>query len=115
GALAVPGQEAYERGTASSPAEASAKAGAAAEVDYLYEQSPAELFGRLLPRHVETQVYRALLESAAAEQAARMTAMDSATNNAAEMIDRLTLHMNKVRQAQITKELIEIVSGAAAL
>ncbi len=112
GPLAVPGKEAYEAKPAAAPAETQA---AAAEVDYLYEQPPAELFARLLPRHVETQVYRALLESAAAEQAARMTAMDSATNNAAEMIDRLTLHMNKVRQAQITKELIEIVSGAAAL
>jgi len=112
GPLAVPGKEAYEAKPAVAPAETQEASG---EVDYLYEQPPAELFARLLPRHVETQVYRALLESAAAEQAARMTAMDSATNNAAEMIDRLTLHMNKVRQAQITKELIEIVSGAAAL
>lgn len=85
------------------------------QVDYLYEQPPAELFGRLLPRHVEVQIFRALLESNAAEHAARMTAMDAATTNASEMIDRLTLHMNKVRQAQITRELIEIVSGAAAL
>ncbi len=115
GPLAVPGKEAYERATASSPAEASAKAGEATEVDYIYEQPPAELFSRLLPRYVEVQVYRAMLESAAAEQAARMTAMDNATSNAAEMIDRLTLHMNKARQAQITRELIEIVSGAAAL
>ncbi len=115
GALAVPGKEAYERATGSSPAEASAKAGEATEVDYIYEQPPAELFSRLLPRYVEVQVYRAMLESAAAEQAARMTAMDNATSNAAEMIDRLTLHMNKARQAQITRELIEIVSGAAAL
>ncbi len=116
GPLAVPGQEAYDSakgGGGVAPSEGEGKA--ATEVDYIYEQPPAELFARLLPRHVETQVYRALLESAAAEQAARMTAMDSATNNAAEMIDRLTLHMNKVRQAQITKELIEIVSGAAAL
>jgi F-type H+-transporting ATPase subunit gamma len=114
GGLAVPGKEAY--GSAAQTPAPSEEAGAApGEVDYLYEQPPAELFARLLPRYVETQVYRALLESAAAEQAARMTAMDSATNNAAEMIDRLTLHMNKVRQAQITKELIEIVSGAAAL
>lgn len=85
------------------------------QVDYLYEQPPVELFGRLLPRHVEVQIFRALLESNAAEHAARMTAMDAATTNASEMIDRLTLHMNKVRQAQITRELIEIVSGAAAL
>ena len=82
-------------------------------VDYIYEELPAQIFNRLLPRHVETQVYRVLLESAAAEHAARMTAMDSATNNAAELIDQLTLHMNKVRQASITKEIIEVVSGAA--
>lgn len=83
-------------------------------VDYIYEQPPKEILGKLLPRYVETQVYRALLESAAAEHAARMTAMDSATNNAAELIDQITLHMNKVRQAAITKEIIEVVSGAAA-
>jgi F-type H+-transporting ATPase subunit gamma len=81
-------------------------------VDYLYEQPPAQIFGRLLPRFVETQVFRAVLESSAAEHAARMTAMDSATNNAAELMDQLTLHMNKVRQATITKEIIEVVSGA---
>jgi len=115
GPLAVPGKEAYDSAKGGvTPSEAEGRA-QPAEVDYIYEQPPAELFAHLLPRHVETQVYRALLESAAAEQAARMTAMDSATNNAAEMIDRLTLHMNKVRQAQITRELIEIVSGAAAL
>ena len=84
-------------------------------VDYIYEQPPEELFARLLPKYVEVQVFRALLESAAAEHAARMTAMDAATNNAAEMIDRLTLNMNRIRQAAITKEIIEIVSGAAAL
>ncbi len=83
-------------------------------VDYIYEQPAPELFGLLLPRYVEIEVYRALLESAAAEFAARMTAMDAATSNAAEMIDSLTLHMNRVRQAAITKEIIEIVSGAAA-
>ncbi len=83
--------------------------------DYIYEQTPQVIFSDLLPKHVEVQVYRALLESAAAEHAARMTAMDSATNNAAEMIDTLTLTMNRARQAAITKELIEIVSGAAAL
>jgi F-type H+-transporting ATPase subunit gamma len=82
-------------------------------VDYIYEEPAAEIFGRLLPRYVEIEVYRALLESVAAEFAARMTAMDAATNNAAEMIDSLTLHMNRVRQAAITKEIIEIVSGAA--
>jgi F-type H+-transporting ATPase subunit gamma len=81
-------------------------------VDYLYEQPPEEILGRLLPRHVETQVLGAMLESSAAEHAARMTAMDSATNNAAELIDQLTLYMNKVRQAAITKEIIEVVSGA---
>jgi F-type H+-transporting ATPase subunit gamma len=83
-------------------------------VEYLYEQPPAELMARLLPRHVEAQVLRALTESAAAEHAARMTAMDSATRNAGELIDKLTLYMNKVRQAAITKEIIEVVSGAAA-
>jgi F-type H+-transporting ATPase subunit gamma len=82
--------------------------------DYIYEPSPKAIFESLLPRHVETQVYRALLESIAAEHGARMTAMDAATNNAAEMIDRLTLHMNKVRQAAITKEIIEVVSGASS-
>jgi F-type H+-transporting ATPase subunit gamma len=83
--------------------------------DYLYEPSPAEIFKTLLPRHVEIQIYRALLESAAAENAARMTAMDAASKNAAEMIDGLTLYMNKVRQAAITREIIEVVSGAQAL
>ena len=83
--------------------------------DYLFEPSPAEIFDSLLPRHVETQCFRALLESAAAEHAARMTAMDAATRNAGEMIDGLTLYMNKVRQATITRELIEVVSGAEAL
>ena len=112
GPLAVPGKEAYDRAPAGAAAQPETPPG---EIDYLYEQPPAELFDRLLPRHVEVQVLRAMLESAAAEQAARMTAMDAATNNAADMIERLTLHMNKVRQAQITKELIEIVSGAAAL
>ena len=73
------------------------------------------IFDDLLPRHVEVQVYRALLESAAAEHAARMIAMDNATKNAAEMIDQLTLYMNKVRQAAITREIIEVVSGAQAL
>jgi len=85
------------------------------QIDYIYEQSPAELLGALLPRYVETQVYRAMLESSAAEHAARMTAMDTASSNAADMIEKLTLNMNRVRQASITREIIEIVSGAAAL
>jgi F-type H+-transporting ATPase subunit gamma len=84
-------------------------------IDYIYEQPPMEIFRALLPRYVEIEVYRALLESQAAEFSARMTAMDAATNNAAEIIDTLTLHMNRVRQAAITKEIIEIVSGAAAV
>ena len=87
----------------------------AAEVDYLYEPAPQQIFDELLPRHVETQVFRALLESAAAEHAARMTAMDAATKNSAEIIDQLTLYMNKVRQAAITREIIEVVSGAESL
>lgn len=87
----------------------------AARVDYLYEPSPQKIFDELLPRHVEIQVYRALLESAAAEHAARMVAMDNATKNAVEMVDQLTLYMNKLRQAAITREIIEVVSGAEAL
>ena len=87
----------------------------AAPVDYIYEQKPDEMLGSLLPRYVKGQIYRALLESAAAEHAARMTAMDAATSNASDMIDKLTLFMNRVRQASITREIIEIVSGAAAL
>jgi F-type H+-transporting ATPase subunit gamma len=87
---------------------------ASTPVDYIYEEPAAEMLGKLLPRYVETQVYRAILETNAAFNAAQMTAMDSATKNAAELIDRLTLHMNKVRQAAITKEIIEVVSGAAA-
>jgi F-type H+-transporting ATPase subunit gamma len=86
-----------------------------AQVDYIYEQPPEELFSALLPKYVTIQIFRALLESAAAEHAARMTAMDSATNNATDMIDSLTLAMNRARQAKITKEIIEIVSGAAAM
>jgi len=83
-------------------------------LDYLYEPEPAGIFATILPKHVEVQVWKALLESNAAEHGARMTSMDSATNNASEMIDRLTLYMNKVRQAAITKEIIEVVSGAGA-
>ena len=83
-------------------------------VDYIYEQPPEEIFHSLLPKYVSVEIFRALLESVAAEQAARMTAMDSATNNANGMNDRLTLSMNRARQAKITTEIIEIVSGAAA-
>jgi F-type H+-transporting ATPase subunit gamma len=83
--------------------------------DYIFEQPPAEIFGRLLPRLIEMQVYRALLESIASEQGARMTAMEAATKNAGELISTLTLNMNRIRQAAITNEIIEIVSGAAAL
>jgi F-type H+-transporting ATPase subunit gamma len=86
-----------------------------AQVDYIYEQPPDELFRALLPKYVSIQILRALLESVAAEHAARMTAMDAATNNATDMIDSLTLVMNRARQAKITKEIIEIVSGAAAM
>ena len=86
-----------------------------AQIDYLYEPSPIEIFNQLLPRYVEVQVYRALLESNAAFFAAQMTAMDTATKNSAEMIADLTLYMNKVRQAAITREIIEVVSGAEAL
>jgi F-type H+-transporting ATPase subunit gamma len=83
-------------------------------IDYIYEQPAEEILNALLPRYVEIEVYRALLESQAAELAARMTAMDAATNNASDLIDSLTLHMNRVRQAAITREIIEVVSGAAA-
>lgn len=83
-------------------------------VDYIYEPSPQRILNELLPRHIEFQIYRILLESAAAEQAARMAAMESATKNASEMIEDLTLTYNRVRQASITREIIEIVSGAAA-
>ena len=86
-----------------------------ATVDYLYEPRPEELFKHLLPSHVEVQVFRALLESNAAFYAAQMTAMDAATRNSGEMIEQLTLYMNKVRQAAITREIIEVVSGAQAL
>ena len=85
------------------------------QVDYLFEPTPEELLGTFLPFHVAVQVNRALLESSAAEHAARMTAMDSATRNAREMVDRLTLYMNKVRQAAITREIIEIVAGAQSV
>jgi F-type H+-transporting ATPase subunit gamma len=94
---------------------AAGEGGRGAAIDYLYEPSPEELFNNLIPRHVEIQVFRALLESNAAFYAAQMTAMDAATRNSAEMIDQLTLYMNKVRQAAITREIIEVVSGAGAL
>ena len=93
------------------PGEASQSAN---EIDYLYEPSPEEILNELLPRHIEFQLYRILLESAAAEQGARMTAMEAATKNAGDLVDTLTLNYNRIRQAQITKEIIEIVSGAAA-
>jgi len=95
-------------------ADAAAAKFATAQVDYIYEQPPEELFQSLLPKYVVIQVFRALLESVAAEHAARMTAMDAATSNATDMIDSLPLAMNRARQAKITKEIIEIVSGAAA-
>jgi F-type H+-transporting ATPase subunit gamma len=93
--------------------EAAAKFGSA-PVDYIYEQPPAQLFREILPKYIGIEIFHALMESVAAEHAARMTAMDSATNNASDMIDSLTLVMNRARQAKITKEIIEIVSGAAA-
>ena len=94
---------------------AEAAPAAGAQVEYLYEPDAATILARLLPRYLEFMVYRALAESAAAEMGARMTAMDAASKNAGEMIDKLTLSYNRARQARITKELIEIVSGAAAL
>jgi F-type H+-transporting ATPase subunit gamma len=102
------------RSTEAREIDAAAAGFATAPVDYIYEQSPAELFNDLLPKYVGIQIFHALLESVAAEHAARMTAMESATNNATDMIDSLTLAMNRARQAKITKEIIEIVSGAAA-
>ncbi len=95
--------------------EEEAKKFGTADVDYIFDQSPAELFARLMPRYVATQIFHAVLESTAAEHAARMTATDAATKNAGDLIDSLSLTMNRVRQAAITKEIIEIVSGAAAL
>ena len=95
--------------------DAEAKKFGTAQVDYIYEQPPERLFADLLPKYIAIQIWRGLLESVAAEHAARMTAMESATNNASDMIDALTLAMNRARQAKITKEIIEIVSGAAAL
>jgi F-type H+-transporting ATPase subunit gamma len=94
--------------------EGTASERASTQVDYIYEQPEEQLLGKLLPRYIETQLFRAMLESSAAEHAARMTAMESATKNAGDVIEALTLHMNKVRQAAITKEIIEIVSGASS-
>jgi F-type H+-transporting ATPase subunit gamma len=88
--------------------------GGGEQVDYIYEQPPQELLSELLPRYVEMSIYRAMLESNSAEQGARMTAMDTASSNAGDVIQSLTLNMNRVRQAAITREIIEIVSGAAA-
>ncbi|HLM54615.1 MAG TPA: ATP synthase F1 subunit gamma [Pyrinomonadaceae bacterium] len=104
------GEDENEGEAASAPAEAGQNL-----VGYKYEQPPEQIFGQLLPRLVETQIYKALLESVASEQGARMTAMDSASKNAGELIQTLTLNMNRIRQASITREIIEIVSGAAAL
>ena len=84
------------------------------ETDTIFEQPPLEMLERLLPRFIEVEIYRSMLETTAAEHAARMTAMDSASNNAKEVIETLTLNMNRIRQAAITKEIIEVVSGAAA-
>jgi F-type H+-transporting ATPase subunit gamma len=100
-------------GGATLPTEPGPK-GEGSVVDYIYEQPVEEIFAGLVPRYLESEIYRILLESAAAEHAARMTAMDSATRNASELIDKLTLQMNNIRQAAITKELIEIVSGASS-
>jgi F-type H+-transporting ATPase subunit gamma len=93
------------------PVEVPEQRGAA--LNFIFEQPPAELLHTLLPRYVEMAIYQAMLESAAAEQAARMTAMDAASSNAGEMIEKLTLYMNRVRQASITREIIEVVSGAS--
>jgi F-type H+-transporting ATPase subunit gamma len=85
------------------------------QLEYIFEQPPQEIFNRLLPRYVEIQIFRALLESAASEHGARMASMDTASRNAGDMIDMLTLNMNRIRQAAITREIIEVVSGAGAL
>src|SRR5260370_26689973 len=94
--------------------EESTAGSASSQVDYIYEQPEEQLLDKLLPRYVETQILRAMLESSAAEYAARMTAMESATKNAGDVIEALTLHMNKVRKAAITKEIIQIVSAASS-
>jgi F-type H+-transporting ATPase subunit gamma len=103
-----------ERAALGEPEKGAPPPSASEPVDYIYEQPAAEIFNKLVPRYVEMQIYRMIAESSAAEHAARMTAMESATSNASDVIDALTLHMNKVRQAAITREIIEVVSGAAA-
>jgi F-type H+-transporting ATPase subunit gamma len=113
--LPIAREEIDEASTAATAAERGVGAPGVNNVDYLYEPSAQEIFNQLLPRYVEVQIYRALLESNAAFFAAQMTAMDTATKNSAEMIANLTLYMNKVRQAAITREIIEVVSGAEAL
>jgi F-type H+-transporting ATPase subunit gamma len=112
---AVFGAGAFRGGRDAAPddPDAAAADGAAGE-DYIYEPGDRELFEALLPKHVEVQVFRVLLESSAAEHGGRMAAMDNATRNAEEMIETLTLQMNKIRQASITKEILEVVSGAEA-
>jgi F-type H+-transporting ATPase subunit gamma len=103
-----------ERSTLGKEEKGAPPASSSEAVDYIYEQPAAEIFNKLVPRYVEMQIYRMIAESSAAEHAARMTAMESATSNASDVIDALTLHMNKVRQAAITREIIEVVSGAAS-
>jgi F-type H+-transporting ATPase subunit gamma len=103
-----------ERSALAQPEKGAPPASSSPEVDYIYEQPAEEIFNKLVPRYVEMQIFRMLAESSAAEHAARMTAMESATSNASDVIDALTLHMNKVRQAAITREIIEVVSGAAS-
>ena len=103
-----------ERSALGEPVKDAPQTSSLEQVDYIYEQPAAEIFNKLVPRYVEIQIYRMLAETSAAEHAARMTAMESATSNASDVIDALTLHMNKVRQAAITREIIEVVSGAAS-
>ncbi len=112
--LPIPKAAAAAGASGGTGASASREPGSKEDVEYLYEPGQTQILGDLLPQHIEIQVYRALLESAAAEHAARMTAMDAATKNSGEIIDSLTLYMNKVRQAAITREIIEVVSGASA-
>jgi len=103
-----------ERSALGEPVKDAPQTSSLEQVDYIYEQPAADIFNKLVPRYVEMQIYRMLAETSAAEHAARMTAMESATSNASDVIDALTLHMNKVRQAAITREIIEVVSGAAS-
>jgi F-type H+-transporting ATPase subunit gamma len=106
--------EAADGGAAGAAGDGTQAAKAEEELDYIFEQDPGQLFRRLLPKLIETQIYRALLESVASEQGMRMTAMDSASKNANDLIAALTLNMNRIRQAKITNEIIEVVSGAQA-